>query len=88
MNGAEEKAIVVRDTSKKVKINGLMTVVTDHWEVFLDDVIVDAEKEHDSNGTFSIVDPNNPFVDETLSIVPYNPIQHYDLPDLISLQGY
>ncbi|XP_058726780.1 putative clathrin assembly protein At1g25240 [Vicia villosa] len=85
MNGGEEKAIVVRDNSKQVEINGLMTVVTDHWEVFLDDVIVDVEKQHNSNGTLTIVDPNNPFVDETFSIVPYNPVQHYDLPDLISL---
>ncbi|CAK8571210.1 unnamed protein product [Lathyrus sativus] len=86
MNDGEEKAIVVRDdNSKKVEINGLMTVVTDHWEVFLDDVIVEVEKEHDSDGTLSIVDPNNPFVDETFSIVPYKPVQHYDLPDLISL---
>ncbi|KAL5070914.1 hypothetical protein RYX36_021801 [Vicia faba] len=85
MSGGEEKAIVVRDNSKEVKINGLTTVVTDHWEVFLDEVIVDVEKEHDYNGTLSIVDPNNPFLDETFSIVPYNPVQHYDLPDLISL---
>ncbi|CAI8605380.1 unnamed protein product [Vicia faba] len=85
MSGGEEKAIVVRDNSKEVNINGLTTVVTDHWEVFLDEVIVDVEKEHDYNGTLSIVDPNNPFLDETFDIVPYNPVQHYDLPDLISL---
>lgn len=85
MNDGEEKAIVIRDdNSKKVEINGLMTVVTDHWEVFLDDVIVDVEKEHDSNGALSIVEANNPFVDETLSIVPYNHVQQYELPDLIS----
>jgi hypothetical protein len=85
MKGGDEKAIVIRDNSKKFE-NGLKTtVITDQWEVFLDDVIVEVEQKHAPNAILSILDANNPFVDESYSIVPYNPVQNYDLPDLICL---
>jgi hypothetical protein len=85
MKGGDEKAIVVRDNSKKFE-NGLKTtVITDQWEVFLDDVIIEVEQKHAPNAILSILDANNPFVDESYSIVPYNPVQNYDLPDLICL---
>ncbi|WJX16859.1 hypothetical protein P8452_06844 [Trifolium repens] len=85
MKGGDEKAIVIRDNSKKFE-NGLKTtVITDQWEVFLDDVIIEVEQKHAPNAILSILDANNPFVDESYSIVPYNPVQNYDLPDLICL---
>jgi len=75
-NKGEEKAIV-RNDYEEFK-NGLKTtVITDQWEVFHDDIIVDVQ--HVPNAT------NNPFVDESYSIVPYDPVQNYELPDLISL---
>ncbi|CAJ2674264.1 putative clathrin assembly protein At1g25240 [Trifolium pratense] len=84
LKGGDEKAIVVRDDSKKFE-NGLKTVITDQWEVFLDDIIVEVEQKQAPNAILSILDANNPFLDESYSIIPYNPVQNYDFPDLISL---
>ncbi|XP_012570562.1 putative clathrin assembly protein At1g25240 [Cicer arietinum] len=86
INECDEKAIVVKDFNKGLD-NGLKTVVTDQWEVFLDDAIVNVEQHGPLNDTMllSIVDTNNPFVEESYSIVPFNPVQNYDLPDLICL---
>ncbi|GAU36684.1 hypothetical protein TSUD_15970 [Trifolium subterraneum] len=85
IKGGDEKAIVVRDNSKKFENCLKTTIITDQWEVFLDDIIVEDEQKHAPNAILSILDANNPFVDEPYSIVPYNPVQNYDFPDLISL---
>ncbi|XP_020204999.1 putative clathrin assembly protein At1g25240 [Cajanus cajan] len=83
-------AIVVRDrgataTISEQKQSNLRTVITDQWEVFDDDLIVDVT-DSPSNGTsVPIITTNNPFVD-SLSIVPHIPIcSNYVLPDLIIL---
>lgn len=74
----EDKAISEHKESEK----GLMTVITDQWELFDDDIVVDV-KENPFNGT-SIIATTNPFV-ESYSLVPYIPVYNHVLPDLISL---
>lgn len=83
----EDKAIVMRDCSETAMVlyeesqNGLMTVITHQWEVFDDDVMVDAKVM--CNGAKAIGSiSTNPF-EESYSVVPYVPVQ--ELPDLISL---
>ncbi|KAL2347842.1 hypothetical protein Fmac_001842 [Flemingia macrophylla] len=84
-------AIVLRDCSataiiSEQKQSNLKTVITDQWEVFDDDLIVDAVNSA-SNGTSTVpfIATNNPFVD-SWSIVPYIPVcSNYVLPDLIIL---
>ncbi|KEH40728.1 putative ANTH domain-containing protein [Medicago truncatula] len=84
-NKDEEKAIVVRNDYEQLK-NGLKTtVITDQWEVFVDDVIVDVQQHVPNVTTLCVIHTNNPFVDECYSSVPYDPVQNYELPDLISL---
>ncbi|KAK7399881.1 hypothetical protein VNO78_11075 [Psophocarpus tetragonolobus] len=89
----EEKAIVLRDCSptatvshQKESENGLTTVITHQWELFDDDVIVGAKGIHNnaSNGAKAIGTTANPF-EESCSLVPYVPVHHQSLPDLISL---
>ncbi|XP_061376334.1 putative clathrin assembly protein At1g25240 [Gastrolobium bilobum] len=87
----EDKAIVVRDCSGTVSISeqkqsekGLMTVITNKWELFDDDLLVGV-KENASNGTSAIANATtNPFL-ESYSIVPYVPAYNHVLPDLICL---
>lgn len=91
--GNEGKAILVGDSSsvtatvseQKQLENGLTTtVITDQWEVFDDDIIVDV-KQNASNAT-SVIATTNPFIVESYSLVPYNLIyNNVNLPDLISL---
>lgn len=84
---SEDKAIVlVRDCSAIATISeqkGLKTVITDQWEVFDDDIIVDVNQN--ASSIVPSVTAINPFV-ESYSLVPYcNPVHNYDFPDLISL---
>lgn len=80
----EEKAIVVRDCSaneQKLSKNGSKTVITEKWEVFEDDLLVDF-RDYASDGGKVIV-TTNPFED-SYSLVPYSPAYNRVLPDLIS----
>ncbi|KAG4999708.1 hypothetical protein AAZX31_08G090100 [Glycine max] len=89
------KAIVVRDCSSTAMVsqqeeseNGLMTVITQQWEVFDDDHVIVGAKGMDNvsnNGAKDIIGTTtNPF-EESYSIVPYVPVHHHQaLPDLIS----
>ncbi|KAG5029295.1 hypothetical protein JHK87_012809 [Glycine soja] len=87
------KAIVVRDCSSTASVsqqkgseNGLMTVITQQWEVFDDDHIMVGAKGMDnvSNGDKVIIGTTtNPF-EESYGIVPYVPAHYQSLPDLIS----
>ncbi|KAJ1393712.1 Phosphoinositide-binding clathrin adaptor, domain 2 [Sesbania bispinosa] len=87
--GNEDKAILVRDCSAIATVseqmqsqNGLMTVITDQWQVFDDDIIVGVQQN--TSNVISLTHTTNPFV-ESYSLVPYNPIYNHVLPDLISL---
>ncbi|KAL5175130.1 putative clathrin assembly protein [Glycine soja] len=89
------KAIVVRDCSSTAMVsqqeeseNGLMTVITQQWEVFDDDHVIVGAKGMDNvsnNGAKDIIGTTtNPF-EESYSTVPYVPVHHHQaLPDLIS----
>ncbi|OIW17345.1 hypothetical protein TanjilG_22457 [Lupinus angustifolius] len=91
INGVPEKKIL-EGTKNDVKANmekgisennesdkGLRTVITEKWEVFDDDIVIDV-KENPSNGeSCDNVTTTNPFL-ESCSLVPY-----IVLPDLICL---
>ncbi|KAK7260554.1 hypothetical protein RIF29_26703 [Crotalaria pallida] len=86
----EDKAIVVRQCDKEPE-NGLTTVITNQWEVFDDDIIVDDFKGNyiASNGVRpNNVTTTNPFEESSYSLVPYHPPPPVQtqvvLPDLIS----
>ncbi|KAI9075712.1 hypothetical protein K1719_042328 [Acacia pycnantha] len=71
----EEKAIVPISVSKE----GSGTVITEKWEVF--DVEVNASFNYGS----CMISSTNPFLDDSLSLVPYNPPHNQvDIPDLIT----
>ncbi|ESW25165.1 hypothetical protein PHAVU_003G012900 [Phaseolus vulgaris] len=59
---------------------GLKTVITNQWEVFDDDLIV-----MDGASVPLATANNNPFLDYSLSLVPYVPVSNSVLPDLIIL---
>jgi len=87
----EDNAIVLRDYSAiapvshyKESENGLMTVITDQWEVFDDDVMVGAKGMHIVSAEKDIWNTTNPF-EESYIMVPYVPPHNQPLPDLISL---
>ncbi|TKY69181.1 putative clathrin assembly protein [Spatholobus suberectus] len=84
------KAIVVRDcrataTTSEQKQLDMKTVITDKWEVFDDDLIVDVIENAPIGTRVPIATTCNPFVD-SLSLVPYIPVCNFHvLPDLIVL---
>lgn len=86
----EDRAIVVRPPSaiapvshQKESEKGLMTVITDQWEVFDDDLMVGAKGMHTVSGEKNILNTTNPF-EESYIMVPYVPAHNQPLPDLIS----
>ncbi|XP_028752615.1 putative clathrin assembly protein At1g25240 [Neltuma alba] len=71
-NNNQEKAIVLLSNE------GSGTVITEKWEVFEDD---DASL---NDGNSIISTSTNPFLDDSYSLVPYNPPHNQVLPDLIT----
>lgn len=86
----QEKAIVVKDSlhQRELSENGLTTVITHQWEMFLDETLVDDDVK--GSGIINGEKSNNfittnPF-EESYSLVPYCHVHVNQVhPDLISL---